>query len=358
MALKVFDSGEATRYPTYATGDTGGWTKIANQPSKWQIWTTRADTGAGVQTTVKYSGTTAYRILTAPNTACIAALRRTLGPTALPECYLSVMVQFSTLTTCDILQLMSSAAATSVKITRNAASQLLVYAGATLKKTIDTDWGGNEWHKIQLHLKTSTNTLEIILDDGSIIDCSGTAMADAYYLLLGALTYAGAVTNMYYDCIQVNDPSGSVNNSWPTSPLIPTALRPSSDDPASTDWTRSSGSNDFDMIKETNPDLDSTYVYSTVAGNDSLYGFTDLAEPANAEIIGVCLTIVAKRSDAAQVIPLVYRGGTTVELTAVDIGPDYMDPIEVIIELDPIAVGPWTQTNLNATEFGFKHVQV
>jgi hypothetical protein len=33
-----------------------------------------------------------------------------------------------------------------------------------------------------------------------------------------------------------------------------------------------------------------------------------------------------------------------------------MTPIEWFIELDPITSAPWTQANINATKFGFKHL--
>jgi hypothetical protein len=88
-----------------------------------------------------------------------------------------------------------------------------------------------------------------------------------------------------------------------------------------------------------------------------LYEVSGISEIANTVIVGVCLTAVAKRADAANLIPVVSRGATTVELTALakPVGADYMTPIEWFLEEDPIISGPWTQTNLNATTFGFKH---
>jgi hypothetical protein len=182
-------------------------------------------------------------------------------------------------------------------------------------------------------------------------------MGDPYYIVLGWLNAAG-VSAVYYDCLQVNDTTGSINNSWPGSPKIPTALRPSSDDAGVSDWTRLSGAFDYAMIDEDSPDLDTTYVYSNADGDESLYGLTDLAEPANATIVGICLTAIAKRADAAALIPVVSRGGTTVELSGLQqsVGADYMTPIEWFLETDPITSAAWTQADINATEFGIKHV--
>lgn len=356
MALKGFHSGEDTRYPTFATlGTTNAWHKVANQPSRFELFGNVTSVAAGITTAAQFTGTTAYRLTTGGTTSRAVAMRRHFG-TTFSEAYTSIMFKVSALGALNLFDLRTSADQLVVRIATNATGQILVYAGtgATLKATITTGWAANEWHQIRLHTKTSTNTLEIKLDGGATVDCSGTAMLDWYYLVLGTTTTINQNVEWLFDCLQVNDASGSLNNSWPGAPRIPTGLHPDSDT-AITDWTRDSGTSDYSRVNELAPDLDTSYVQSTSFGDRSTYGFDNMAEPANAAIIGVCLTIVAKRADAARIIPLVSRGGTTVELAAVDVGTDYMSPIEVIIEQDPIAVGAWTQTNLNATEFGIKH---
>jgi len=354
MALRGFDSGEATKFPTYASRVSSAWSSVANQPSRWQVKTGAYAASMGVDTTDPFYGTTHFHLLSATDRT--VAMRRHFAATP-AESYISFVFKLDALVARDVFQLTTAAATpvTSMRIHSDASGNILVYAATTLKKTIVTGWGANTWHQIRIHQKTSDNTLEVILDNGAIEDCSGTAMLPWYFLVLGnPNNNTTATSHLYIDAIQVNDTTGSVNNSWPDSPRIPTAIRPDGDT-ASTDWARSSGSNDSDMIKEEQPDLDTTYVSSSNIGDASRYTFGNLAEPSNAVIVGVCLTIVAKRADAAKIIPVVSRGGTTVELTAVDVETDYMSPIEVIIEQDPIAVGAWTQTNLNATEFGIKH---
>lgn len=357
MALRGFDSGEATQFPTYGNAPLG-WSTAANQPSKWERYSNYSSIGrSGVQSSVRYSGTSAFLVRIDTLNGYRSAMRRTFASAPFSNTFLSLMFLTDSLTSSTILALTNDAEAISARIVMDASFNILVYAGTgagTLKATIPTGWSSNQWHNIQLHIDTTTNTLEIKLDNGATINCSGTAMNPWYFLVIGNAYEDANVSNKYYDCIQVNDPSGSVNNSWPGSPLIQTALRPDADT-ATTDWTRSSGSNDFDMIKETAPDLDTTYVSSVTFGDASTYGFNDISLPANTVIQGVCLTIVAKRADAAKIIPVVSRGGTTIELTAVDVGVDYMAPIEVFIELDPITSAAWTQANLNATDFGFKH---
>jgi hypothetical protein len=357
MALLIFDSGEATRYPSYTTGPGNVWAKRTNQPSRWEIYGQNGS--MGVQTSTVYSGTTAFRCLSALNNR--AALRRSVPGAPISESWISFMFQTDLEVAKDIFALFTDSMELSMRVSIDANMQILVYAGAgaVLKQTIPTGWGTNEWHQIRIHQKTGDHTLEIRLDENPLVDCSNTPMAAWYYLTIG--NYAenpASSSSLYYDCIQVNDATGSLNNSWPGSPSIPTALRPSSDNDAVTDWIRSSGTHDFEMIDETSPDLDSTFVSSANNDDESLYGFTDLAEPANVQIVGVCLTAVAKRADAAALVPIVSRGGTTIELDALEtpIGADYMTPIEWFLETDPITSDPWTQTNLNATEFGFKHV--
>jgi len=369
VALIGFDSGEATRYPSYQTLYTdGSWYSIANQPSAWQVYRLLANgitASAGFQTTTKFYGTTAARIgstYSAGGSSLAIGMRRTFANAPFSETYIAFVFNVDSLVARDILALTAAAGTVSVRLAIDGSGQLLVYAGAgagTLKATIATGWSANAWHSIQLHQKTATNTLEVKIDGGATIDCSGTAMLPWSFILIGnplnAISNTNAL-NCYYDSLTVNDNTGSYNNTWPGSPRIPTALRPSSDT-AVTDWIRSGGANDFDMIKEVPPDLDTTYVSSAVAGDTSTYGFASLGESATTLITGICLTAVAKRADAAFLIPVISRGGTTPDLTSLEkaIGSDYMTPIEWFFDTDPITGLPWTQANLNATYFGFKH---
>jgi len=356
MALKGFHSGEDTRFPSYATRNTSSsWTKVANQPSRWEVRSNHDFAAMGIDTNLAYTGTTSVRVHSAAGGGGFCQMRRHFGAT-FTESYLSLMFQVSLLQSRILFTLTDSGGNIAVRVMSDDLGRILVYAGTTLtlKKTIVTGWGASEWHQIRMHMKPSTSTLEIKLDGGNTVDCSGTTFGNWYYIQLCGTVVANS-DDVWFDCFQVNDTTGSVNNSWPDTPRIPTGLHPDADT-AITDWTRSSGSNDFDMIKELAPDLDSTYVYSNVFNEASRFDFVDLAEPANSVIIGVCLSIVGKRADDAKIVPVVSRGGSSVELTAVTLNQDYMTPTEVIIELDPITAAAWTQTNLNATTFGIKHV--
>jgi len=357
MALKGLDSGEATRFPTFA-GRTQTWGKVANQPSAWEVYGTNASySSMGVSTSDPYTGTTHFRVA-CTHVSFLSAMRRSFGAD-FSETYLSFMFKFDSLQATPFFYLYTSSMTIVVRLNVDANGNLLVYAGSvpTLMATIPAGITGGQWYNIKLRVKSGTpGTLQVRFEDGAPVDCSGTNMLDWRYLLLGS-PVIGSTFAANYDCIQVNDTTGSINNSWPTSPRIPTALRPTSDT-ALTDWIRNTGNNDYEAIDETSPDLDTTYLYSQVDEDESAFGLSDLSEPANAVIVGVVLTIVAKRADAANLTPLVIRGGSTAELAQVAVGSDYMTPIEVIMELDPITSAAWTQANLNATVFGFRNEQV
>lgn len=356
MALRILDSGEATRFPSFAARSTSGaWAKVPNQPSKWECLSGSALAQMGIDTSDPFTGSTHFRLLTTG--AQTNAMRRSCGAD-LAESWVSIMIKPTSLIAQTFLTLFTSASAISVRLDFDAAGQLLTYAGTTptLKATIPSVIAGGAWTQIRLHQKTSSNTLEIMLEDGSIVDCSGTAMGDWRYICIGHPSTTN-ISEVRFDNVQANDANGSVNNSWPGTPRIPSALRPDADG-AATDWVRNTGSADYETVDEVQPDLDTTYISSDTDDDESSFGFSALAEPSNAVIIGVVLTVIAKRSDAAQIIPTVTRGGSTVELDPVDVGVDYMNPIEVIIEEDPIASSAWTQSNLNATEFGVKHVAI
>ena len=296
-------------------------------------------------------------------------MRRTAADGTWSETYTSFMVNFVTIganPAHDFFSLTNSSMAISMQLRIDSTGNLTVYAGTTptLKQTIVISAATNTWHRITIHLKSGTavtGVLEVSVDEGTPVDCSGTIMASWYYLVLGQITVApgGSIqSDQCYDCIQVNDTTGVINNSWPTNPKILTATKPNADDASYTQWTRSSGSNDYDMIKEVSPDLDTTYVSSNASGDVSSYEFTTTTtEPSNVVIIGVCLTAVAKRVDTAFLTPVLVRGATYLEVTAMKkaVGADYMNPIEWFMETDPITGVAWLMTDLNTTEFGFKH---
>jgi hypothetical protein len=354
MAVIAFDSGETTRFPTFALRNLTTWTKVANQPSLWEIknWNCLN----GVDTTFINNGSVSLRC-TSAGTTRQSRMRRSIKAATHSDDYVSFIFLAENLpaTSCDFFSLTTATEALVVRLNLNSAGDILVYAGTTptLKATIAAGVVSNTWYHISMHVVAGTpGTLVIRFQDGADVDCSGTDMSPWYYLVIGNL--ASVTSGWDFQNIQVNDTTGTVNNSWPGNPIIPVPSRPDADT-ALTDWVRSSGSNDFDMIKEAQPDLDTTYVASTVDADRSTYGMDDISNPPNTAIRAVCLCIVAKRADAASIIPLVSRGGTTIELTPIPIGIDYMTPIEVIIELDPIAASDWTEANFNATQFGFKH---
>ena len=91
------------------------------------------------------------------------------------------------------------------------------------------------------------------------------------------------------------DLTGGVNNDFLGDvewlPRYPSA------DTATTDWTRNTGSNDFEAIDDVTPDGDTTYVEATAAGQVSIYEVTDV--PANtSDIIAVVTQPMVRKTDA------------------------------------------------------------
>lgn len=368
MALLGFDSGEATRFPHFAYYNTdSAWIQIANQPSPWQIKTDNETSGsAGVYEHITDVpdppfGSTAFQTLTY-NSGSRTAMRRTFTDTPLSESFISFWFAsgFGTIDR-EFFTLTDASGTISVQLRLDSSGNILVFAGATptLVGTIPAGFSGgaSTWHLIQLHQKVSTNTLELKVDGSGVIDCSGTSMLPWSFIVLGNITTTWS--HIYRSCftaIQINDPTGSTNNSWPGTSKTTTALRPKADT-AVQNWSPSSGPSGFAMIEETNPDLDTTYLVSHAFDDVSTFDLDTLTLPVGSAISGICLTAVAKRADAAYLIPVVSRGESTPDLSALKlpVGLDYMTPLEWFLELDPITSAPWTLANLNSTHFGFKH---
>lgn len=127
-------------------------------------------------------------------------------------------------------------------------------------------------------------------------------------------------------------------------------LLPPDGDTAESDWARVSGSNDFEMINEVDPD-DDTYIYSTADTDVSEFEMTDLPEDIT-YIRG--LQLLGRMSKADAGVCMIKYGVNSDGVTEdsdefpITVQPTYWWKFQ---NTDPDSGGRWTRASLNAALF-------
>lgn len=148
--------------------------------------------------------------------------------------------------------------------------------------------------------------------------------------------------------LYVWDSVGSINNNWLGEQKVYT-LFPSADT-ADADWTKSTGSNGYDLINDV-PAVDATrYLDAATVGDVSIFDLTDLPTTA-LTVAGVLTAVRAEKTDA---------GGGTLDFGVVHGGvPSLGSVAQVnslykysakISELNPSTSAVWLSTEINAAQ--------
>ena len=121
----------------------------------------------------------------------------------------------------------------------------------------------------------------------------------------------------------------------------------------SVDFTRSGGSNDYECVDETLLNEDTDYIYSSTLNHKSIFGITT---GSVGTVKGIQLNNTV-RDDAAgsrKITPIIRSNSTDYSGTETEqIAANYKVFYE-IWETDPDDSNPWTQTKLEAAEFGLE----
>lgn len=209
-------------------------------------------------------------------------------------------------------------------------------------------FNSNRWHYLEVKVTISDTTGEVVMRvDGSTIlnlTSQDTKNGSAY---IGSIrlhpTYADWDT--YYDDFYVDD--AQFHGDCRVRTFVPDS------DGNSSDFTRSTGSNDYECVDEQGSNEDTDYIYSDTLNHKSIFGITTgslgtvegvqvnnhvrLDQAGTRKIKAIC------RSNSVD-----YQGSESDAIPA-----NYIYESE-IWETDPDDSGAWTQTKLEAAEFGLE----
>jgi len=187
--------------------------------------------------------------------------------------------------------------------------------------------------------------------DIDTVDTQATANANIAQITFNACA-TGSMSNIDMADLYICDDSGSHNNDFLGDTqwldILPNV------DTAASDWTRNTGSNDYDCIDDTTPDGDSTYIGADTAAQISRFGLGDL--PATiSTVVAVVTKVMARKTDAGtanlEVSLRSTLGSPDTDVSGADrpiteVYTYYRDTFET----DPATGVPWTPSSVNAMQ--------
>lgn len=170
---------------------------------------------------------------------------------------------------------------------------------------------------------------------------------------LGTVGQASGTVQRYYDDLYVLDGTGSAPLNTVLGDVRVDARYPTAEG-ASSAWTPLSGTDNALMVDETAPDDDTTYVSTSTTGATDTHVTQD-APVAGAAIYGVQHCLNMKKADAGPcTVAPVVRYSTT-DYTGSDLSPSTSYAYGLVVqETNPGTGVQWTDTDFNASEFGYK----
>jgi hypothetical protein len=219
--------------------------------------------------------------------------------------------------------------------------------------------GAYQHFECRVGIGTSAGTVEVRIDGVTVLDIAavntrgaGAAQTAQVAIITGADTPGGnGVGTMWVDDMFAWDDQGSAANDFLGDQQVHLLLP--DQDTAQSDWTRNTGSTDYEQIAESTPDDDTTHIAASVAGDISEFGLDDL--PANAASIAAVQVIGRLRKTDA--------GTANVQMSLVSDGESPTAPAEAngadrpvtqvytywqdVFHTDPATAAPWTPEALN-----------
>jgi hypothetical protein len=209
-------------------------------------------------------------------------------------------------------------------------------------------FSNNRWFYIEAKvvIHDTTGSVEIRINESTVVNLTSqdTKIGSAYVDQV-IIRGINASFDLYVDDIYIDD--ANFHGDCQVREFQPDS------DGNSSDFTRSTGSNDYECVDEVESNEDTDYIYSDTLNHKSLFGITT---GAMGTVKGVQLALDCRLDQAGtrKITPICrsnsvdYDGTESPELTASYIYEHH------IWETDPDDSNAWTQTKLEAAEFGLE----
>ena len=249
---------------------------------------------------------------------------------------------------------LSKDATNGINIRSNAHGQVLVYLANTLLATsASAPLRAKQWFYAELKVVCGLNgTYEVRINGVNVLSSADadTRPSGQTYNNKVQLPYHNAVAH-YFDDLYIADGTAGVNDFLGN---MRVSMLSADGDTGQNDWTRNAGtSSHYTYVDDGNLCNDDTdYVYSDTAAQYDLFDYA--AASGYSSVIAVQMNLDCRNEDATDHSPIqVAKGTATSNGSATAIGTTSYTTQRRVMETDADSAA-WNQTNLNATQFGFK----
>ncbi len=241
-----------------------------------------------------------------------------------------------------------------VRLFLNASGTISVQRGSTTLATSTQILGLGAWNYIELKatIDDAAGAYELRVNGATWLAASGVDTRNAANAYVNALVLYPALAANYADDLYICDTSGATNNNFLGDCRVDTRLADA--DGTYSQFTPSTGTTHYALVDEAAPNITDYNDGANVGDRDS-YGFAALPALTSQVVYGVQVNALTWKDDAgARSAGTMVRSGTTnADGASVALGttPVYLSQV---YETNPNGGGAWTESAINAAEFGVK----
>lgn len=233
-------------------------------------------------------------------------------------------------------------------------NKIAVVRGSTILGISTTSLRNREWYYIEMKhtINDSTGAVDVRINGVTEISLTNQDTKVGSATTAEGVRFWGVSTlnnNYTFDDIYVCDDSGSANNDFLGSIHVDGILPNAAGD--STDFTPSAGDN-YAAVDDDPQDDDTTYVEDSTSSNRDLYNYEAMSSVST--ILGVMVNTTGRETDGTNfTLVTVVQSDTTVDTDAGTVlGTTSYTTVTWVIEQDPDTSSAWTESGINAAQFG------
>jgi hypothetical protein len=213
----------------------------------------------------------------------------------------------------------------------------------------------NEWYYIEVvgtMTDGATGTLEVWVNGVKKIDLTNVQTRNVAGTNISRVRFIGGGSGPQFDDGYMLDTTGTDQTTRIGDPIIETLIPDANG--TTNNFTASPAVSNYLNVDEATPDDDTTYNHSSTATDKELYGMSALEGNVGTIYAVMARSVVRKVDGGTRLIKNVARSSATeVDGTEYSIGAGYSYR-DHIYENDPNGGGAWTESSVNAAEFGVK----
>jgi hypothetical protein len=254
----------------------------------------------------------------------------------------------------DVVRFFDNDNATQCYVSVTSGGIIQLYRGTTLLASSSNAIPNGSWNfiEIRLSIANSGGVFEVRVNEQVWVSFTGDTQQSTTLSTANRIILYGRDVHVAYDDLYICDGTGSTNNTYLGDVRIDT-VRPNAPG-AAANFSRQGGAANWENVDDTLTDADSSYNFSNTVGHKDCFDCANLPSIVGT-IFGVQVSLAARKDDAGsrtlraltRVASTDYEGGDLAP------GTDYRF-FRQIWEQNPNTAAAWTETQINAAEFGYK----